>query len=58
MSKIIIEAEAKSEISRENILKFLYFFQKRRKMYGSNPENYDIVTSFLKGYMYCCYLHG
>lgn len=46
------------EISRENILEFLNSFKERTNMYVPQPDNYDVVTSFLWGYLYCCFLHG
>ena len=46
------------EISKENILEFLNSFKKRTGMYVDKPDNYDVVTSFLCGFLYCCFLHG
>ena len=46
------------EINKENILEFLNSFKKRPGMYVDKPDNYDVVTSFLLGFLYCCFLHG
>ncbi|MBC2255432.1 hypothetical protein HCB46_08115 [Listeria ivanovii] len=45
-------------LNKENILEFLLSFKKRTGMYVKQPDNYELVTEFLRGYMYCCYLQG
>jgi len=58
MLETVINPSGKGCLNKENILAFLQSFRKRPGMYVSMPEDYGIVTSFLRGYMYCCYLQG
>ena len=56
--EIVVNPQGMGELNKENILAFLHSFKARTGMYVSEPKNYDMVASFLRGYMYCCYLHG
>lgn len=38
------------------IIDFLLWFQKSPSMFIAEPDNYTMATSFIDGFLYCCFL--